>query len=48
MPPWDYVRARTLAGSESLSFMATEYGKMFGNVIRCATVAELVAELLKV
>ena len=44
----DYVRARTLAGSESLSVMATEYGKMFGNIVRRATVSEVVAELLKI
>ncbi len=44
----DYVRARTLAGTESLSVMATEYGKMFGNIVRRATVPEVVAELLKV
>jgi integrase len=44
----DYVRARTLAGSESLSVMATEYGKMFGKIVRRATTAEVVAELLKI
>ena len=44
----DYVRARTLAGSESLSVMATEYGKIFGNIVRRATVPEVVAELLKI
>jgi integrase len=44
----DYVRARTLAGSESLTVMATEYGKMFGNIVRRATVPEVVAELLKI
>jgi integrase len=44
----DYVRARTLAGSESLSVMATEYGKMFGNIVRRATVPEVVVELLKI
>jgi integrase len=44
----DYVRARTLAGTESLSVMATEYGKMFGNIVRRATVPEVVAELLKI
>jgi integrase len=43
----DYVHARSLAGTESLSAMATEYGKMFGNIVRRATVAEVVAELLK-
>jgi integrase len=44
----DYVRARTLAGAESLSVMAMEYGKMFGNIVRRATVPEAVAELLKI
>ena len=44
----DYVRARTLAGSESLSVMATEYAKIFGNIVRRATVPEAVAELLKI
>ena len=44
----DYVRARSLAGSESLTVMATEYGKMFGNIVRRATVPEVVAELLKI
>lgn len=39
----DCGRARTLAGSESLSVMAMEYGKMFGNIIRRATVPEAVA-----
>jgi integrase len=44
----DYVRARELAGSESLSVMATEYGRMFGKIVRRATVPEVVAELLKI
>ena len=44
----DYVRARELAGSESLSVMATEYGKMFGKIVRRATTPEVVAELLKI
>jgi integrase len=44
----DYVRARTVAGNESLSVMATEYGKMFGKIVRRATVAEVVDELLKI
>ena len=44
----DYVRARTLAGSESLSVMAMEYSKMFGKIVRRATVPEAVAELLKI
>ena len=44
----DYVRARTVAGSESLTVMATEYGKMFGNIVRRATVPEVMAELLRI
>ena len=44
----DYVRARNLAGDESLSMMAVEYSKMFGNIVRRATVPEAVAELIKI
>ncbi len=44
----DYVRARNIAGDESLSVMAAEYNKMFGNSVRRATVPEAVAELIKV
>jgi hypothetical protein len=44
----DYGRARTLAGSESLFLMGMEYSKMFGKIIRRATVSEVVAELLKI
>ena len=44
----DYVRARALAGSESLSVMAMEYSKMFGKIVRRATVPEAVTELLKI
>jgi integrase len=44
----DYVRARTLAGSESLSVMAMEYSKMFGKIVRRATVPEAVAELFRI
>jgi integrase len=44
----DYVRARNVAGDESLSVMAAEYTKMFGNIVRRATVPEAVAELIKV
>lgn len=44
----DYVRARNVAGDESLSVMAAEYNKMFGNIVRRATVPEAVAELIKV
>ena len=42
----DYVRARELAGSESLASMASEYGKLFKKVIRKATTGEIVAEML--
>ena len=44
----DYVRARTLAGSESISVMAMEYSKMFGKIVRRATVPEVVAELFRI
>jgi integrase len=44
----DYVRARNIAGDVSLSVMAAEYNKMFGNIVRRATVPEAVAELIKV
>jgi integrase len=44
----DYVRARNVAGDESLSVMAAEYNKMFGNIVRRATVPEAVAELIKI
>jgi integrase len=44
----DYARARNVAGDESLSVMAAEYNKMFGNIVRRATVPEAVAELIKV
>jgi integrase len=43
----DYLRARQLAGSESLAAMASEYTKHFGNVTRRATVPEVVAQLLE-
>ena len=36
----DYVRARNVAGDESLSVMAAEYNKIFGNIVRRATVPE--------
>jgi hypothetical protein len=36
----DYVRARNVAGDESLSVMAAEYSKIFGNIVRSATVPE--------
>ena len=44
----DYVRARNVAGDESLSVMAAEYSKIFGNIVRRATVPEAVAELIKI
>jgi hypothetical protein len=43
----DYVRARNVAGDESLSVMAAEYNKMFGNIVRRATVPKVVAHMLE-
>ena len=43
----DYLRARKMAGTESLAAMAAEYSKHFGNVTRRATVPEVVAQLLQ-
>ena len=43
----DYLRARQMAGSESLAAMAAEYSKYFGNVTRRATVPEVVVQLLE-
>ncbi len=42
----DYVQARKLADSESLTSMATDYRKFFKPLTRRVTVPELVAELL--
>ena len=42
----DYVRARNVAGDESLSVMAAEYCKYFCNIVRRPTVPEALAELL--
>ncbi len=42
----DYLRARKIAGSESLGAMASEYSKHFGNLTRRATVPEVVAQLI--
>jgi site-specific recombinase XerD len=42
----DYLRARQIAGSESLAAMAAEYSKHFGNLTRRATVPEVVAQLI--
>ena len=44
----DYVQARKLAESESLTSMATDYRKFFKPLTRRVTVPELVAELLSV
>ncbi len=43
----DYMRARTHAGTESLAAMAEEYGRLFKKVVRNATTAEVVDEMLK-
>jgi hypothetical protein len=44
----DYLRARKMAGTESLAAMASEYLKHFGNVTRRATeVPEIVAQILE-
>jgi integrase len=42
----DYLRARELAGTESLAAMATQYAKHFGLVVRKASVPEVVEQLL--
>jgi integrase len=42
----DYLRARKLAGTESLAAMATQYAKHFGSVVRRATVPEVVEQLV--
>jgi site-specific recombinase XerD len=42
----DYLRARDLAGTESLSAMASEYGHHFKKVVRRITIPEVVAEML--
>ena len=42
----DYVRSRKIAGTESLSAMATDYSQHFGKVTRRATVPEVVEHLL--
>jgi len=42
----DYLRARELAGTESLAAMATQYAKHFGSVVRRATVPEVVEQLI--
>lgn len=42
----DYLRARDLAGTESLAAMATEYGQHFKKVVRRVTIPDIVAEML--
>ncbi len=42
----DYLRARELAGTESLAAMATQYAKHFGSVVRRTTVPEVVKQLV--
>jgi hypothetical protein len=42
----DYIRSRKIAGTESLSAMAADYSKHFGNVIHHALVPEVVGQLL--
>jgi integrase len=42
----DYIRARDLAGTESLAAMASEYGQHFKKVVRRITIPEVVAEML--
>ena len=43
----DYLRARDLAGTESLAAMAAEYGQHFKKVMRRVTIREIVAEMLR-
>lgn len=42
----DYIRARDLAGTESLAAMAAEYGQHFRKVVRKVTIPQIVAEML--
>ncbi|TAE73464.1 MAG: hypothetical protein EAZ84_12855, partial [Verrucomicrobia bacterium] len=42
----DYLRARALAGTESLAAMAAEHGRHFKKVLRQVTIPEVVAEML--
>ena len=42
----DYVRARELAGTESLAAMASEYGLHFRKVVRHVTIPQIVEEML--
>ena len=43
----DYLRARALAGTESLAAMAEEYGRLFKKVVRHSSSAEVLNEMLK-
>ena len=43
----DYLRARSIAGTESLAAMASDYSKYFRKVVRKATVPEVVKHLLE-
>ncbi len=43
----DYLRARALAGTESLAAMAEEYGRVFKKVVRHSSSAEVLNEMLK-
>jgi integrase len=43
----DYMRARELAGTESLAAMAEEYGRHFKKVIRHASTSAVVNEMLR-
>lgn len=43
----DYLRARNHAGTESLSAMAEEYGRLFKKVVRNASTGEVVDEMLR-
>ena len=42
----DYLRARDLVGSESLTAMAGEYGRLFHKVVQRVTVGQVVSELV--
>ena len=44
----DYLRARDLAGIESLAAMAEDYGRMFRKIVKRALVPDVVAELIQV
>jgi integrase len=43
----DYLRARELAGTESLAAMAEEYGRHFRKVVRKSSAADVLKEMLK-